>query len=70
MLVTPSFHVFANILQVPLLGIVILSLIFVDGSKMKMMILTGASERAVLQNWALDQLLIIHCKSHLVIIFL
>ncbi|POI20710.1 hypothetical protein CIB84_015543 [Bambusicola thoracicus] len=35
-----------------------------------MMILTGISELAVLLNWALDQLLIIHCKKCLAIIFL
>lgn len=45
-----SFHVCENVFQVNLLGIAILSLIFVDGSKMKMMILTGTSEPALLQN--------------------
>lgn len=65
-----SFDVCANVFQEHLLGIAILSLIFVDGCKMKMMILTGTSEPAVLEKWALDQLLIIHYKSQLVIIFL
>lgn len=60
----------ANVFQVHLSGIAISSLIFVDGGKTKMMILTGTSELAVLQKWTLDQLLIIHCKSHLVILFL